>query len=78
MVLFSGGFPVRVAAGEAIQEIMRNGLNAYLKNTIVALGNRYNTSQMLEAKMNALAEATTSADQDALMSGKMVRIRDDG
>lgn len=73
MVLFSGGFPVRVAAGEAIQEIMRNGLNAYLKNTIVGLGVRYKTSQMLEAKMKALTEATTPEDADALLSGKLVR-----
>lgn len=78
LTLFTSGFGIRVSAGEAMHEIMRNGLGNYLKNIITANAMRYDRDLMTSPDMvkalvnhrgNALATAATPEDFAALPDG---------
>jgi hypothetical protein len=78
LTLFTTGFGIRVAAGEAMHEVMRNGLGNYLKNIVAANARRYDKDLMTSPDMvaavikhraNAVADGATAEDLKALSEG---------
>lgn len=78
LTLFTTGFGIRVAAGEALHEIMRNGAGNYLKNIITANAMRYDKDLMTSPDMikrltnhhgNAIVTSATPEDIAALPDG---------
>jgi hypothetical protein len=78
LTLFTTGFGLRVAAGEAMHEVMRNGLKNYLTTIVAKNALRYDKDLMTSPEMvaavnkhraNAVVDATTSEDLAALPDG---------
>jgi len=78
LTLFTTGFGIRVAMGEALHQVLRNGPKDYLQNVIASSALRYDkdiatNSQIKKAlddfKKNRLAESITKEDH-AAMAGK--------
>jgi hypothetical protein len=71
LTLFTTGFGMRVAAGEAMHEVMRNGLNNYLQNIVAANALRYDKDLMenpamvkavIKHRANAVVDGATPTD----------------
>ena len=71
LTLFTTGFGLRVAGGEAMHQIMRNGLGNYLQNVVIANGLRYNRDLISNAATkeglvnhvaNAIVDGSTKED----------------
>lgn len=78
LTLFTTGFGLRVAAGEALHEIMRNGAKSYLENIIVANALRYDKDLMTSPDMvkaltkhrgESLSTAATPTDIEKATDG---------
>ena len=71
LTLFTTGFGMRVAAGEAIHQVMRKGASSYLQNVVIANGLRYDRDLITNAatrdaviklRANALVDGATAED----------------
>ena len=78
LTLFTTGFGMRVAAGEALHEVMRNGLRSYVENLVVANALRYDKDLMQSPDMikamtkhrgESLVTAATPEDLKAVSDG---------
>ena len=77
LTLFSTGFGLRVASSEALHQIIRAGLGDYLKTQVAQSAAKYNILHKLDDNTiaryaDSAAQALTSEDHAALLSGKSV------
>jgi hypothetical protein len=77
LTLFSTGFGLRVASSEALHQIIRAGLGDYLQSQVAQSAAKYNILHKLDNNTilryaDSAAQALTSEDHAALLSGKPV------
>jgi hypothetical protein len=77
LTLFSTGFGMRVASSEALHQIIRAGLGDYLQSQVAQSAAKYNILHKLDNNTilryaDSAAQALTSEDHAALLSGKPV------
>ena len=72
LTLFTSGFGIRVAANEALHQVIRHGLGDYMENIIGNSGLKFANRAMLKAAATSATEALTDEDLDALGKGKAI------
>ena len=77
LTLFSTGFGLRVASSEALHQIIRAGLGDYIQSQVAQSAAKYNILHKIDENTilryaDSAAQALTSEDHAALLSGKSV------
>ena len=73
LTLFTTGFGIRVAANEALHQVIRNGLGDYIENRVVASGVKFSSKPEIRAAASKIVEGLTDEDLNSIDKNKLIR-----
>ena len=73
LTLFTTGFGIRVAANEALHQVIRHGLGDYIEHRLTSSALKFGNLPELRAASAKLVEGLTDEDVDAAMKNKLIR-----